>query len=123
MADVPFTTSDCGKANGTASAAPSAPLEVGDRVAINGSTDLSPCVIGNSDARVFSIELAKGTFDGFSLTVVAQGPSGILSGSMDLVFIDGTGDQYKLAITSSSRKAHSLGFNSSIPGIVSFMWS
>lgn len=123
MADVPFTTPDCGKANGTASAGPSAPLEVGDRVEINGSTDLSACVIGNSDARVYSIELVKGSVDEFSLSVDAQGPSGFFSGSMNLVFIDGTGDQYSLAITSSSEKTHSLGYNSAIPGIVTFMWS
>lgn len=122
MADVEFTTDDCGKANGSAAMA-STPLQVGDTVSINGSTDLSSCVTGESDACVYSIELVEGNVYQWAIHVTAQGPEGIGSGSMDLTFVDGTQDSYHLEILSSSKKDHSVEYDSSVPGITSFQWS
>ena len=122
MANVPFTTTDCGKTTGEAKA--TVPLSSGDFVEINGSTDLSSCVVGNSEGSVSSIQLTKpasGIYP-YQLAVIATGPSGLLSGSIDLTFTDGTNEDYTLSITDSKKKTHSLGYSSDSPGIVSFKW-
>jgi hypothetical protein len=49
VADVPFTNTDCGKKSGTITPQGSA-LYPGDQVEIDGSVDLSSCIVGNSNA-------------------------------------------------------------------------
>lgn len=122
MANVPFTNSDCGNTSGVTTPLGGA-LSPGDSVSINGSTDLSTCIVGNSQARVYTIDLINqaGPFD-YVLDVLAQGPSGITSGSLYLHFTDQTGDTYKLQIFSSTKEQHTVAYNSDQPGIVKIQW-
>lgn len=115
-----FTTSDCGDTNGTATGL----LPVGSSVSINGSTDLSSCLVGNSEGKVYGIQLVSNAgIYSYQVQVDAQGPSGIFSGSINLAFTDQTGDTYKLAITSSRREQHTVSYNSDRPSIVKITWT
>jgi hypothetical protein len=122
MGDIAFSAEGSGTANGRATAV-STPLEVGDTVTIDGSSDLSSCVVGGSNACVFSISLEEGDVYEWAIGIDAQGPEGIGSGSLNLTFVDGTQDAYKIEILSSSRKHHSLEYDSTMPGITQFSWS
>jgi hypothetical protein len=114
-------TATCGP-NGNATAPPPG-LKPGQQVAMNGSTDLCGCMQGNDGACVYSITLEPGAgVYAYVLLVDAQGPKGIGSGSLNLVFVDMTGDHYNLAITSSTRETHTLRYNSSNPDIVEIAW-
>lgn len=122
MASVPFSNTDCGKTAGTTTPLGGA-LNPGDQVEINGSVDLSTCIVGNSEARVFSITLQKQAgFFSYVLDVVAQGPSGVFSGWLYLYFTDQTGDTYSLGIFSSTKQQHTVAYNSDQPGIVKIEW-
>jgi hypothetical protein len=122
MADVPFTNADCGKESGTTTPQGGA-LNPGDHVEINGSTDLSTCIVGNSNARVFSIALInQAGFFNYVVNVIAQGPSGPLSGWLYLYFTDETGDRYSLGLFSSTKQQHTVAYNSDHPGIVKIEW-
>jgi hypothetical protein len=122
MANVPFTNNDCGKTSGTTTPVTGA-LKPGDQVEINGSIDLSKCIVGNSEARVYSITLQKQSgFFAYVLDVVAQGPSGWASGWLYLYFTDETGDKYSLGIFLSSKQQHTVAYNSDRPGIVKIEW-
>ena len=92
---------------------------------INGSADLSKIVKGKSGARVFGVTLTNSSnpIYKYQVLVDAQGPKGLGSGSLNLVFEDETRDGYRLAITSSTRKRHTVNYNSKKPGIVRFDWS
>jgi hypothetical protein len=91
MATAEFTTRDAGKVRGTAVAADGS-LFQGERVSINGSTDLSNVIVGNSGARVYSISLDRSLIPGvfYALSIEGQGPSGLGAGSM-YVFIEDEG--------------------------------
>ena len=122
--NVPFSVSDCGKTKGQAVSVAGA-LRPGDKVMINGSTDLSSCIVGNSGARVFSIKLAKQSpilYD-YVITVEAEGPHGFGSGWLYLYFTDRTGDRYALGIWRSDRLQHTVAYNSQDPGIVKIEWA
>ena len=99
-------------------------LQVNERVSIDGNTDLHLCMQGNSNACVYGITLsiAPGPLYKFVLNIDAQGPYGITSGTMDLHFIDQTGDTYDLSIFDSHRKMHTVSFNSDQPAIVKIAW-
>ncbi|NGM48597.1 hypothetical protein G5B46_03140 [Caulobacter sp. 602-2] len=115
-----FTTTDCGDTSGTANGL----LPVGSSVAINGSTDLSSCIIGNSEGKVYGIQLVPNAgIYSYQVQVDAQGPSGMFSGSINLAFTDQTGDTYKLAITASRREQHTVSYNSDRPSIVKITWA
>jgi hypothetical protein len=115
-----FTTTDCGDTSGTANGL----LPVGSAVSINGNTDLSSCIIGNSEGKVYGIRLVSNAgIYSYQVQVDAQGPSGIFSGSINLAFTDQTGDTYKLAITSSRREQHTVSYNSDRPSIVKITWA
>ena len=122
MANVPFSNNNCGKTTGAMTPLGGA-LQPGDSVEVNGSTDLSTCLVGNSNARVFSISLINqaGYFD-YVVNVVAQGPSGFGSGWLYLYFTDQTGDRYSLGLYSSTKQQHTVAYNSSQPGIVKIEW-
>lgn len=122
MGDIEFCAEGFGTANGTATAT-ATPLQVGDTVIIDGSSDLSSCVVGDSNACVFGISLEVGDAYQWAIGIDAQGPEGIGSGSLNLTFVDGTQDAYKIEILSSSRKHHSLEYDSTMPGITKFSWS
>jgi hypothetical protein len=94
------------------------------RVQINNSTDLSGCIKANDGGCVYGISLrrSEGIYQ-YTVTVDAQGPSGILSGSMYLRFTDQTGDVYLLTIFSSDRKTHTVSYNSDKPAITKIEWS
>jgi hypothetical protein len=119
----PFTNASCGNITGVATATDGSLLP-GEQVAINGSTDLSTCIVGNSGACVYSITLQPnaGVY-GYVLNVVAQGPKGWNSGWLNLWFTDQTGDKYKLGIFDSDKKQHTVSYNSNKPGIVKIEWS
>ncbi len=122
MASVPFNNPDCGKTSGTTTPQGGA-LNPGDQVEINGSVDLSTCLVGNSNARVFSITLQKQAgFFSYVLDVIAQGPSGPFSGWLYLYFTDQTNDRYSLGIFSSTKQQHTVAYNSDQPGIVKIEW-
>jgi hypothetical protein len=122
MSAVPFSNGSCGNTTGDTEPIGGA-LNPGDQVEINGSTDLSTCIVGNSNARVYQITLQKqaGFFD-YVLDVIAQGPSGLGSGWLYLYFTDQTGDRYSLGIYSSTQQQHTVAFNSDQPGIVKIEW-
>ena len=117
-----FTSSDCGSVNGAATSTTG--LQPGAQAAINGNTDLSSCILGNSNGKVYGIRLVydAGVYD-YRVDVDAQGPSGIGSGSIHLKFTDQTQDVYKLKITSSTREEHTVAYNSAKPSIVKIEWS
>jgi hypothetical protein len=123
VANVPFTNSDCGKKSGAIAPLGGA-LHPGDCVEVNGSTDLSTCVVGNSAACVYQIELVKQAgFYGYVVNVVAQGPKGAFSGWLHLYFTDQTGDRYALGVFSSTKEQHTVAYNSDQPGIVKIEWT
>ncbi len=100
------------------------PMPLHSDMAINGSRDLSAIVKGKSGACVYSVTFTNSSnpIYKYQMLVDAQGPKGVGSGSLHLLFEDETRDGYKLAITSSTRKRHTVNFNSSRPGIVRFDW-
>ena len=115
----PFTTSNCGQEEGTATGV----LQPDEYVAINGSTDLSQCIVGKDGARIFWIMLQKQAgFYEYKLTIMAQGPSGTGSGYFRLYFTDQEPDTYKLKIFSSTKETHELRYNSKEPNIVTIKW-
>ncbi len=93
-------------------------------MAINGSKDLSRIVKGKSGACVYGVTLTNSSnpIYKYQVLVDAKGPKGLGSGSLHLVFEDESRDCYNLAITSSSRKRHTVNFNSKKPGLVRFDW-
>ena len=100
------------------------PMPLHSDMLINGERDLSGIVKGKSGACVYSVTFTNSPnpiYD-YQVLVDAQGPKGMGSGSLHLIFEDETRDGYKLAITSSTRKRHTVDFNSSEPGIVRFDW-
>lgn len=120
-----FSSSDCGKVNGSASGPP---LYFGaGLLAINGNTDLSSCVVGNSGANVeqiYLIQQADGKFFRYLVWVYAQGPQGTGSGSIWLEFYDESGGSpYQLRIYSSTPDWHWVQYNSKAPGIIKLSWS
>ncbi len=118
----PFSTGDAGKTTGS-SVSEIGCLQPGAVVSMNGSTDLSSSVVGNSGAKLFSVKLTKqsGLYD-YVITVVAQGPKGAFSGWLNLYFTDRTGDRYALGIWKSDKLQHTVAYNSADPGIVKIEW-
>ena len=119
-----FSSSDCGSINGSASGPPLRPGE--GMLAINGNTDLSGCVVGNSNANASQIYVIRQqnykTYE-YLIWIFAQGPEGAGSGNMWLQFEDETRDHYKIKIHSSTPKWHFVQYNSKSPGITKVEWS
>ncbi len=78
----------------------------------------------NDEAKVFAIHLdkASGVYE-YCLSVDAQGPKGMFSGSMYLYFTDQSGDRYLLTVFDHARKTHTLQYNSAAPAIMKIEWS
>lgn len=122
MGNVPFTNNSCGSKSGECVPV-GGPLNPGDQVEINGSIDLSPCIVGNSNAKLYSVTLAEQSgFYSYVVTVVAEGPHGLGSGWLNLYFTDRTGDRYALGIWKSEKLQHTVAYNSSDPAIVKIEW-
>jgi predicted phosphodiesterase len=113
-----------GKCGQNSSAVSEVGLQPTESVKLNGKSDLSSCMIANDNGAVFGIRLDKisGIYM-YQLTVDARGPKGIASGSMYLYFTDKSGDRYLLTIFDSSRKNHTLQYNSNAPEIMKIEWN
>ena len=120
---IDFTTNDAGQGVGTAVAAADAPLGVNSQLSINGSTDLSKIIVGNSGALVNAIQLQTGEFFPYELAIQGQGPAGAGSGSLIITIIDGNGGSHSLKLNSSTNKTHELGFTSPIPTVNTISWA
>ncbi len=124
IATTEFSTPDAGKVRGTALATRGS-LFQDESVSINGSTDLSKVIVGNSGARVYSMRLERSPIPGvfYRLFVEGQGPAGALSGSMYIYIEDeGRFTEYK---TFFSREHHTLtiDYNGTKAGITRISWS
>lgn len=120
-----FTTNDAGQTVGTAVAPSGVSLQNGDQLSINGSTDLSQIIVGNSSALVNAVAYAgdgNGFFD-HNLEIQGQGPAGAGSGSLVVTVIDGAGGSHSLKLNSSTNKTHNLGFNSQDGTINTINWA
>ncbi len=119
-----FATGDAGKTTGSAMATGGS-LFQDESVSINGSTDLSKVIVGNSGARVYSMRLERSPIPGvfYRLLIDGQGPAGALSGSMYIYIEDeGRFTEYK---TFFSRERHTLtiDYNGKKAGITRISWS
>ncbi|MEP7006946.1 MAG: hypothetical protein ABI810_13255 [Sphingomonas bacterium] len=121
-----FASTTSGSFVGSAlSAAPLLP-EAG-WLAINGSTDLSSCVVGPFGASVTSAYVTNQPprqYESFAygVWVYGQGPEGIGSGSFELTFTDQTGSDYSVKLYSSTPAWHYVDYNSDSPGIIEMRW-
>ena len=113
-----------GKCSQNSSAVSVAGLQPTESVVLNGKTDLSSCMVANDNGAVFGIRLDKvsGIYE-YQLSVDAQGPEGLFSGSMYLYFTDQSGDRYLLTVFNSTRKTHTLQYNSQAPAIMKIEWN
>jgi hypothetical protein len=132
VATTPFTTADAGKHAGDARKKEGS-LYQGETLTINDSTDLSKVMVGPNGACAHSIRMGRsplpsGSVPGvgdvgyqWRITIEAQGPTALLD-SLYLVFYADSGWwDYKM-VTDSTRKTHSIDFNSPLPGINRIRW-
>jgi len=120
-----FSSNSCGQNYGTAQG--SAPLmPEGGWLAINGTTDLSQCVVGPDGASVSQVYVSNraplSAKYGYCIWVYGQGPSGFDSGRSEVVFTDQGNSTYSLTLFSSSPAWHFVEYNSDSPGIVQMNW-
>jgi hypothetical protein len=116
-----FTTTNCGSTTGTAQG--DAPL--GSQIAINGSTDLSQCIVGIGGAYVQQIIFQHHTNIGVrpaEITVYGVGPEHGTSGSLDLRFTGSDNQDHTLSISSDTPQWHTDAFESQAD-IISVQWS
>jgi hypothetical protein len=114
-----FTSSNCGSDSGTATG----DLPLDSQMAINGSTDLSNCVVGPSGAYVASVMFkSRGGLRHGEIYVYGAGPSGTGSGTLDLVFETSGGERHTLSLWSSSPGEHTDRFEDTTD-IISMSWS
>lgn len=102
---------------------PSNPLYLGSQLAINGSTNLSGCIVGPDGANVQWITYQQNT--GIINSVFyayGQGPKGSGSGSLSLTILTQAGQKHTLSLTSSTPGLHSDRFQD-MSGIVSISWA
>jgi hypothetical protein len=125
MEDGPdFASSNCGSDRGTAQCATALAPESGWLV-INGSPDLSGCVIGPSGANVtkaFVSDEPTVPLNDYCVWVYGQGPAGIGSGWFELSFTDQSGAVYTLKLYSSTPNWHYAAYNSEAPAITQMSW-
>jgi len=121
-----FTVTD-GENPYTGSAVCPAPgMPPGSQVEVDGSTDLAAVITGNSGALVNWITLnaqPPGAPFPYVLEVNGQGPAGMGSGGMELVFTDAAGGTNSLTLDRSTPETHTLKYGSGSPNIVSFTWA
>jgi hypothetical protein len=102
---------------------PSNPLNLNSQLAINGSTNLSTCIVGPNGAAVdwITYQTNNGIINSV-IYVYGQGPKGAGSGSLSLQFLTQAGQTHTLSLTSSSPGLHSDRFQDT-SGIVSISWA
>ncbi|HXW82126.1 MAG TPA: hypothetical protein VEJ84_21695, partial [Acidimicrobiales bacterium] len=124
VATAEFTTKDAGKVTGTALATGGS-LFQGETVSINGSTDLSKVIVGNSGACVYSIRLDRSILPGvfYTLFIDGQGPSGLFAGSLYIHIEDEGGYTEPKSFWSSQRHTITMDFDGSKAGIKRISWS
>lgn len=122
-----FTCDDPGGESGSANGPTLAP-EAG-WLAINGTTDLSTCIVGSSGASVSQIYVSNqprqdNSFENYQYGIWAygQGPAGFDSGRLWLTFTDESGSSYDLSLFSSDPAWHFVDYNSDSPGITQVSW-
>ena len=94
-------------------------------MSINGSTDLSNVIVGNSGARVYSINLERSIIPGvfYTLSITGKGPSGAGSGSMYVYIEDEGGFTDSKMFWSSQLHTLTIDFNGTKAGIKRISWS
>lgn len=101
-------------------------MAVGQHVMINKTKEIDKYIYRSHEGKVFSIVLMKDGSFGYEyvLCVYAQGPAtGWFSDAgLKLYFIDGAGDKYSLDIVSTTKKVHTLRYNSDKPNIKCITW-
>jgi hypothetical protein len=99
-------------------------MQVYQSATVNGGP-VSNSIIGNDQATIYGISLTKyaGPIYEYLITVDGKGPKGITGGSFYLAFTDESGDTYYLSLYSSTRKQHTVAYNSEKPNIVKIWWS
>ncbi|WP_063041985.1 hypothetical protein [Nocardia grenadensis] len=100
-------------------------LQRDQEVRLNGNSNLSTCIVGNNNAKVYGISLtesASSVYYRYTIYVDAEGPHGFGSGSLYLAFKDETDDVYYLSIFRSDRMRHSVSFDSDAPAIKEIYW-
>ncbi len=124
VATAEFATGDAGKVRGTALATGGS-LFQGEAVSINGSTDLSSVIVGNSGARVYGISLDRSIIPGvfYTLSIDGQGPSGWNSGSMYIYIEDEGGFTEYKQFWSSDHHTLTIDYNGTKAGIKRISWS
>ncbi|MDQ3896509.1 MAG: hypothetical protein M3326_04510, partial [Actinomycetota bacterium] len=124
LATAEFNTADAGKVRGRALAV-SGSLFQDESVSINGSTDLSNVIVGNSGARVYSMKLERSIIPGvfYTLSITGKGPSGVGSGSMYVYIEDEGGFTDSKMFWSSQLHTLTIDFNGTKAGIKRISWS
>jgi hypothetical protein len=124
QATAPFTTADAGKVTGRALAAAGS-LFQGEQVSINGSTNLSAVIVGNSGARVNWIKLDRSAIPGvfYTLSINGRGPSGLNSGMMYIYIEDEGGFTDYKSFFSSGEHTLTIDYNGTKAGIKRISWS
>ena len=124
VATAEFTTSDAGKVTGTAVAAAGS-LFQGETVSINGSTDLTKVIVGNSGACVHSIKLDRSIIPGvfYTLSITGRGPSGLNSGSMYIYIEDEAGFREYKWFWKGAEDTLTIDYNGEKAGIKRITWS
>ncbi|MEO7689500.1 MAG: hypothetical protein ABIS51_09450 [Sphingomonas sp.] len=121
-----FASTTCGSFVGSALGTSPLLPEAG-WLAINGSADLSSCVVGPYGASVTSAYVTnqlpyQNENFAYGVWVYGQGPKGVGSGAFELTFTDQTGSDYRLKLYSSTPGWHYTDYNSDSPGIVEMSW-
>jgi hypothetical protein len=119
-----------GKCGPDSSATSQQGLKANEQVELNGSTDLSECIVGNAGARVYSIVMtgkgSPGNEEGnysYVIAVGGQGPKGSGAGGLTLSFTDEAGAIYLMTLGGPTRRMYYLRFNSGQPAIKKIAWS
>lgn len=124
QATAEFSTSQAGKVTGTALAAGGS-LFQGEAVSINGSTDLTKVIVGNSGACVHSISLDRSPIPAvfYRLSISGRGPAGVGSGSMYIYMEDEGGFIDYKQFWSSQDHTLTIDYNGTKAGIRRVSWS
>lgn len=115
-----FTSSNCGSDIGSATGGPMYPGPA--KVAINGNTDLSKCIVGPHGAYLnwITIEPYQGVVYKNKIRVNGRGPSGFGQRVL-LTFTMASGEQCTLTLASTTVEDHTVKCRTS--GLVLIAWN
>jgi hypothetical protein len=120
-----FSSATCAEVVGGWAEGTTPLLPEGGWLAINGSTDLSGCVVGPFGASLSQVYVTNRPTDpgyDYGIWVYGQGPSGIGSGWFELTFTDQTQSDYSVKLYSSTPGWHYVDYSSDSPGIMQMSW-